>query len=82
MGSARFTRLTNAFSKKPENHIHALALYFAFYKFCRIHRTLKVTPVMAAGIVDTLWSLEDIAEKIEANRPQPGKRGSYKKRTS
>jgi hypothetical protein len=76
----RFTRLTNAFSKKIDNHVHALALYFAFYNFCRIHKTIKVTPAMAAGIADTLWSLEDIAERIEAGRPQPGKRGPYKKR--
>jgi IS1 family transposase len=82
MGNRRFTRLTNAFSKKIDNHVHALALYFAFYNFCRIHKTLKVTPAMAAGITDTLWSLEEIAERIEANRPQPGKRGPYKKRVA
>ena len=50
----RFTRLTNAFSKKLENHIHALSLYFVFYNFTRIHKTLKVSPAMAAGIADTL----------------------------
>jgi hypothetical protein len=61
----------------------ALALYFAFYNFCRIHKTLKVTPAMAAGITDKLWSLEDIANKIEERRPQATgkKRGAYKKRT-
>jgi IS1 family transposase len=80
MGNRRFTRLTNAFSKKIDNHVHALALYFAFYNFCRIHKTIKVTPAMAAGITDTLWSLEDIAERIEARRPEPAKRGPYKKR--
>jgi IS1 family transposase len=79
MQNRRFTRLTNAFSKKLDNHIHALALYFAFYNFCRIHKTLKVTPAMAAGVSDKLWSLEDIAERIEANRLRPGKRGPYKK---
>jgi len=79
MQNRRFTRLTNAFSKKLQNHIHALALYFAFYNFVRIHKTLKVTPAMAAGITDKLWSLEDIAEWVEANRLQPGKRGPYKK---
>ena len=81
MQNRRFTRLTNAFSKKFQNHVHALALYFAFYNFVRIHKTLKVTPAMAAGITDTLWTMEDIAERIEANRPQPGKRGPYKQAT-
>ncbi|HXQ09861.1 MAG TPA: IS1 family transposase [Caulobacteraceae bacterium] len=80
MQNRRFTRLTNAFSKKFSNHVHALALYFAFYNFVRIHKTLKVTPAMAAGVSDTLWTMEDIAERIEANRPQPGKRGPYRKR--
>ena len=82
MQNRRFTRLTNAFSKKFENHVHALALYFMFYNFCRIHKTLRMSPAMAAGVSDTLWSLEDIAERIEARRPQGGKRGPYKKRTT
>jgi IS1 family transposase len=80
MQNRRFTRLTNAFSKKLDNHIHALALYFAFYNFVRIHKTLKVTPAMAAGVSATLWTMEDIAERIEARRPRPGKRGPYRKR--
>jgi len=80
MSMRRFTRLTNAFSKKLDNHIHALALYFAFYNFCRIHKTLKVSPAMAAGITDKLWSLEDIADRIEATQPATAKRGPYKKR--
>jgi hypothetical protein len=50
-----------------------------FYNFCRIHKTLKVTPAMAAGITDKLWSLEDIAERIEAHRPKAGPRGPYKR---
>ena len=79
MQNRRFTRLTNAFSKKLDNHIHALALYFAFYNFVRIHKTLKVTPAMAAGITDRLWSLEDIVERIDAAAPKPGPRGPYKK---
>jgi IS1 family transposase len=79
MQNRRFTRLTNAFSKKLDNHIHALALYFAFYNFVRIHKTLKVTPAMAAGITEKLWSLEDIAELVEARAPKPGPRGPYKK---
>ena len=79
MQNRRFTRLTNAFSKKFANHVHALALYFMFYNFVRIHKTLKVTPAMAAGVSQTLWTMEDIAERIEARRPAPGKRGPYKK---
>lgn len=82
MSMRRFTRLTNGFSKKLDNHIRALALYFAFYNFCRIHKTLKITPAMAAGITDRLWSLEDIAERIEARNEKPAKRGPYKKRAS
>ena len=80
MSMRRFTRLTNGFSKKLDNHIHALALYFAFYNFVRIHKTLRVTPAMAAGVTDRLWSLEDIAERIEAGKPAPAKRGPYKPR--
>lgn len=80
MSMRRFTRLTNAFSKKLDNHIHALALYFAFYNFCRVHKTLRMSPAMAAGITKTLWSLEDIAERIEARNAKPAKRGPYRKR--
>ena len=80
MQNCRFTRLTNAFSKKFENHVHALALYFMFYNFVRIHKTLKVTPAMAAGVSATLWTMEDIAAKIEVRTAKPAKRGSYKKR--
>ena len=65
MGLRRFTRLTNAFSKKLENHYHALSLYFVFYNFVRIHKTLKVTPAMAAGITDRLWSMEDIVGLVD-----------------
>ena len=57
----RFTRLTNGFSKKVENHTHALSLYFMYYNFCRIHQTLRVTPAMAAGVTDHVG---DIAELI------------------
>lgn len=83
MGNRRFTRLTNAFSKKIDNHVHALALFFFHYNFVRQHKSLnKLTPAMAANITERLWSLEDIAEKIEADRPQPGKRGPYRKRVA
>jgi hypothetical protein len=80
MGMRRFTRLTNAFSKKLENHIHALALYFVFYNLCRIHKTLRVTPGMEAGITDRVWSFEDIVAKMDAMAPAPTKRAPYKKR--
>jgi len=78
MGMRRFTRLTNAFSKKFENHFHMIALYTLFYNFARIHKTVKVSPAMAAGIADTLWSMEDIAALCEAKAP--AKRGPYKRK--
>jgi len=62
MHMRRFTRLTNGFSKKVENHAHAVALHFMFYNFCRIHKTLRVTPAMQAGVADHVWTLEDVAE--------------------
>ena len=65
MQMRRFTRLTNAFSKKLENHYHALSLYFVFYNFVRIHKTLKVTPAMAAGVTDKLWAMDDIVSLID-----------------
>lgn len=61
MGMRRFTRLTNAFSKKLENHAHAVALHFLHYNFARIHKTLRITPAMAAGLSDHVWSYEEIA---------------------
>jgi IS1 family transposase len=61
----RFTRLTNGFSKKVENHCHAIALHFMYYNFCRIHKTLRVSPAMAAGVSDKLWSLEDVVEMTD-----------------
>jgi IS1 family transposase len=82
MQNRRFTRLTNGFSKKLGNHIYALALYFAFYNFCRIHKSLRMSPAMAAGITDRLWSLEDIVAKIDEMAPPVAKRGPYKKRNA
>ena len=61
----RFTRLTNAFSKKLDNHKAAVALYFMWYNFARIHQTLRVTPAMEAGISDHVWSAEEIARLAE-----------------
>jgi IS1 family transposase len=65
MHMRRFTRLTNAFSKKVENHAHAVALHFMFYNFCRIHKTLRVTPAMAAGVTTRLWEIMDIVSVLE-----------------
>ncbi len=65
MGMRRFTRLTNAFSKKVENHAHAIAIYFMHYNFVRIHQTLRVTPAMAAGVTDKLWSLADMVRVVD-----------------
>jgi hypothetical protein len=64
MGMRRFTRLTNAFSKKVENHEHAIALYFMFYSFCRIHQSLRVTPAMEAKVTDHVWNLEEIVDLL------------------
>lgn len=61
----RFTWLTNAFTKKAENHAYAVALHFMHYNFCRIHKTLRVTPAMAAGITDKLWEMTDLVRVIE-----------------
>ena len=64
MSIRRFTRLTNAFSKKVENHAAAVALWFAFYNFCRVHQTLRVTPAMEAGISDHVWSIEELISLV------------------
>lgn len=64
MGMRRFTRLTNAFSKKIENHCHAISLHFMHYNFARIHQTLKCTPAMKAGVTDRLWSIQDIVDLL------------------
>ena len=66
MTMRRFTRLTNAFSKKAENLAHAIALHFMNYNFCRIHQTLRVTPAMAAGVTDKLWEIEDILKLLKS----------------
>ncbi len=65
MSMRRFTRLTNAFSKKLENHEHAIALHFMYYNFVRIHKTLRVTPAMEAGITKKLWTIEDLSMLTE-----------------
>ncbi|MEM7709907.1 MAG: IS1 family transposase, partial [Pseudomonadota bacterium] len=82
MHMRRFTRLTNGFSKKVANHAHMVALYTVFYNFCRIHKTLRVTPAMEAGIDNTARDAEWIVGLIDATAPAPTKRGPYKKRNS
>lgn len=80
MHMRRFTRLTNAFSKKVENLSAAVSLYYMWYNFARIHQTLRVTPAMEAGVSDHVWSLEEIAELLP--EVEVGKRGPYKERIS
>lgn len=80
MHMRRFTRLTNGFSKKLDAHANAVALHFAYYNFVRIHKTLKVTPAMAAGVTDRLWEMSDLVALVEAAEGTPKKRGPYKKR--
>ena len=82
MSMRRFTRLTNAFSKKFMNHVHHVALYFVYYNFCRIHKTLRMSPAMAAGVTDTLRDAKWIVGLINARATKPGPRGPYKKRIS
>ena len=80
MGLRRFTRLTNAFSKKVENHIHALAIYFFHYNFIRIHQTLRVTPAMAAGVSSRLMDMTDLADIVERwESTQPRKKVGRKR---
>jgi IS1 family transposase len=78
MHMRRFTRLTNGFSKKFENHVHMVALYTVWYNFIRIHKTLKMTPAMAAGVSQTLWSMDDLVSMMDEVAPKPGLRGLYK----
>jgi IS1 family transposase len=65
MSMRRFARLTNAFSKKIENHIAGLSLYFMYYNFCRVHQTLRVTPAMEAGVSDHVWTIEEVVALLE-----------------
>lgn len=68
MGMRRFTRLTNAFSKKVENHEHAIAIHYMYYNFCRIHQSLRVTPAMEAGVSDHVWTLDELVSLL--NQPK------------
>ena len=81
MHMRRFTRLTNAFSKKVENHAHAVALHFMYYNFCKLHKAHRLTPAMAAGVTNRLWEIADIAALVGDADPKPGKRGPYRKRS-
>jgi IS1 family transposase len=80
MGIRRFTRLTNAFSKKVENHAYSVALYFMHYNFAKVHGSLRVTPAMEAGVSDHVWSIDEIVALLP--EPKAKKRGPYKKRIS
>jgi IS1 family transposase len=83
MHMRRFTRLTNAFSKKFESHVHMVALYTVWYNFVKQHKSLGgVSPAMDSGLTDHLWTMEELAEMIDATLPKPGWRGPYKERAS
>jgi IS1 family transposase len=84
MGQRRYTRLTNGFSKKYENLCHSVALFFTFYNFCRVHKTLRVTPAMEAGLSDHVWTLEELVGLLESQERSvigtaANKRGQYKR---
>jgi IS1 family transposase len=80
MHNRRFTRLTNAFSKKFESHVHMVAIWAVWYNWVRIHKTLRVSPAMAANLTDTLWSWETIVAKMDEVAPKAGRPKTYKKR--
>ena len=83
MSMRRFTRLTNAFSKKIENHTHSVSLHFMYYNFCRQHKSLKgITPAMAAGVTDRLWDIEDIVRLVDEAAPKPGRPKTYSRQIS
>ena len=79
MQMRRFTRLTNAFSKKFENHMHMVALYTVWYNFIRIHKTLRVTPAMEAGLSDAVWDMGDLVRIMDERAPKPGRPKTYNK---
>lgn len=80
MSMKRFTRLSNAFSKKLASHRNAFSLYFTFYNWTRIHKTLRFTPAVASGLTDHLWTMEEIIGLMDEAAPNPGRPKTYKKR--
>jgi IS1 family transposase len=82
MSMRRFTRLTNAFSKKAEHHAYAVALHVMYYNFARIHKTLRVTPAMAAGLTDKLWDVNDLVDVLDASEVAPNRPKTYRKRAA
>ena len=80
MHNRRFTRLTNAFSKKFESHVHMVAIWTVWYNWVRIHKTLRVTPAMQAGLTGKLLSFEEIVEAMDLVAPKAGRPKIYKKR--
>jgi IS1 family transposase len=85
MSMRRFTRLTNGFSKKIEKHMHAISLHFMHYNFARIHQTLRITPAMAAGVADHVWSVEAIVALLDASETRPSdvtKKGWAKRKSA
>ena len=80
MGMRRFTRLTNGFGKKVESHAAMVALYTTFYNFCRVHRSLRVTPAMQAGLTDHIWDMEEVVAHIDVMAPEPNRPRTYRKR--
>jgi IS1 family transposase len=82
MSMRRFTRLTNGFSKKIEHHNYAVALHFMYYNFARIHKSLRVSPAMAAGLTDRLWDVADIVDLLDAAEEAPKRPSTYRKRAA
>jgi len=82
MHNRRFTRLTNAFSKKFESHVHMVAIWTVWYNWVRIHKSLRVTPAMQSGLTDRLWSFEEIVAGMDAIAPKAGRPKTYKKSAS
>jgi hypothetical protein len=77
MQMRRFTRLTNAFSKKAEAHLHMVALYTVWYNFVKLHKSIKCSPAMAAGVSKTLWSMDNILALIDARAEAPKARSPH-----